>query len=85
MDSFNQYGDVIEPILQEYANIPYRYGDVNTFVVVSRDYNHFLLMDEGWQDGLRMYGVPVKQYRRNGLHGSLRDSTSSSCPNIALR
>ncbi|MGB5971404.1 MAG: hypothetical protein WBG70_24065 [Spirulinaceae cyanobacterium] len=36
MDTFNRYGEIIESILQEYAAIPYRYGDVTTFVIVSR-------------------------------------------------
>ena len=59
MDTLNRYGEIIENILQEYAAIPYRYGDVTTFVVVSRDGNHFLLMDEGWQKGIRAYDVIV--------------------------
>ncbi|ACK73653.1 XisI protein [Gloeothece citriformis PCC 7424] len=57
MDNLEKYGNIIEGILQQYAALPYRYGDVNTFVIVSQDRKHFLLMDEGWQDDLRVYGV----------------------------
>lgn len=57
MDTIEFYRHTIKDILQKYADLPYRYGDVNTYVIVSCDRNHFLLMDKGWQNGLRMYGV----------------------------
>lgn len=57
MDNLEKYENIIESILQKYATIPYRYGDITTFVIVSQDRKHFLLMDEGWQDDLRVYGV----------------------------
>ena len=57
MDNLEKYGNIIEGILQKYADLPYCYGDVNTFVIVSQDRKHFLLMDEGWQDDLRVYEV----------------------------
>lgn len=59
MDILANYRDIIHNILQKYASLPYRYGDVNTYVIVSQDGHHFLLMDEGWQDGVRVYGVVV--------------------------
>jgi hypothetical protein len=33
----------LETLLQYYADLPYRYGDVSAYVVVSRDRNHFML------------------------------------------
>jgi hypothetical protein len=32
-----QWRDILDKILQYYADIPYRYGDVITYVIVSRD------------------------------------------------
>ncbi len=57
MDTREYYANAIESIMQKYASLPYRYGDVNTYVIKSEDGNHFLLMDDGWQDGLRVYGI----------------------------
>lgn len=57
MDTIEFYRNTIKNILQQYASLPYRYGDVNTYVIVSENHNHFLLMDDGWQNGLRMYGI----------------------------
>lgn len=33
----DQWRDILEKILQYYANLLYRYGDIITYVVVSRD------------------------------------------------
>ncbi len=33
----DQWRETLEKILQYYADLPYRYGDVNTYVVVSCD------------------------------------------------
>ena len=45
-----KWRDTLSKILQYYANIPYRYGDVKTFVIISQDRNHFMLLHEGWQN-----------------------------------
>lgn len=37
MDNLDKWRESLEEILQYYANIPYRYGDVKSYVVVSRD------------------------------------------------
>jgi hypothetical protein len=59
MDTLNQWRQEIETILQAYAAIPYRYGDVKTYVIVSQDQNHFLLMHEGWENQHRVHGCLV--------------------------
>jgi hypothetical protein len=59
MDTLDRYRDELDRILTRYANLPYRYGDVRTFLVVSGDRNQFILMDEGWQDGFRVHGLIV--------------------------
>jgi hypothetical protein len=59
MDILNQWREIIEKILQYHANLPYRYGDVSSYVVVSRDRNHYLLMHEGWEEQRRVHGCVV--------------------------
>lgn len=57
---------LLEKILQYYADLPYRHGEVSTFVIVSQDSNHFLLVHEGWENGLHVYGTVVHAEIRNG-------------------
>ena len=61
----DQWRETLKNILQYYAGLPYRYGDVNTYVVVSRDHNHFMLMHEGWEDDHRVDGCLVHAEIRN--------------------
>ena len=51
----DQWRETLEKILQYYADLPYTYGDVITYVVVSRDRNHFMLIHEGWENHLRVH------------------------------
>ncbi len=62
----DQWRDCLEQILQAYADIPYRYGDVKTYVVVSRDRNHYMLIHEGWEMNRRVHGVIVHAEIRDG-------------------
>lgn len=59
MDILDQWREILEKILQYYANLPYRYGDVSSYVVVSRERNHYLLMHEGWEEQRRVHGCVV--------------------------
>ncbi|MFH7244021.1 MAG: XisI protein [Spirulina sp.] len=65
MDSLDQWRTILEATLQTYAELPYTLGDVSTYVVVSRDSNHFFLMHEGWQGNRRIHGIVV--------HAEIRD------------
>ncbi|MDF5727743.1 MAG: XisI protein [Rhizonema sp. PD38] len=71
----DQWRDTLEKILQYYADLPYRYGDVRTYVVVSRDSeallrsadrNHFMLIQEGWENERRIHGFVVHAEIRSG-------------------
>jgi XisI protein len=61
----DEWRETLENILQYYANLPYRYGEVSTYVVVSRDRNHFMLMHEGWEQDHRVHGCVVHAEIRN--------------------
>lgn len=60
-----RWRDILEKILQYYADIPYRYGDVITYLIVSRDGNHFMLVHEGWENNQRVHGCIVHAEIRN--------------------
>ncbi|KKD38079.1 MAG: XisI protein [Limnoraphis robusta] len=61
----DEWRNQLEKILQYYADLPYRYGDVVTSLIVSRDCNHFLLIHEGWENNLRVHGCIVHAEIRN--------------------
>ena len=65
MDTLDQWRTTLEKTLQSYSELPYTLGDVSTYVVVSRDGNHFFLMHEGWQGNRRIHGMVV--------HAEIRD------------
>ncbi|MEL6604263.1 MAG: XisI protein [Cyanobacteria bacterium J06614_10] len=66
MDTLEQWREAIRNSLQYYADIPYNYGDVKTYIVTSEDRNHFMLMREGWEGHRRIHGCVV--------HVEIRDS-----------
>ena len=61
-----QWRQMLEQILQRYADIPDRYSDTRKFVVIDRSLNHFMLMKEGWQDKQRFHGFMVHAEIRDG-------------------
>lgn len=65
METLEQWRIILEKTLQYYADLPYRYGDVRTNVVVSRDQNQFFLIHEGWDGSKRIHGMVV--------HAEIRD------------
>lgn len=65
METLDQWRETLENILQYYADLSYPHSNVETYVVVSRDSNHFFLMHEGWQGNKRVHGIVV--------HAEIRD------------
>lgn len=63
--SLDRLREMLEKIIQYYADLPYRYGDVITYLVVSRDRHHFMLMHEGWENHRRVHGCIVHAEIRN--------------------
>lgn len=61
----DRWREILENILQYYANLSYRYGEVKSYVIVDRDRNHFMLMDEGWENDRRVHGCIVHAEIRN--------------------
>ncbi|MCG9886052.1 MAG: XisI protein [Cyanobacteria bacterium] len=61
----DQWRTFLEQILRAYAELPYRYGEISTYLVISQDRNHFLLMHEGWESQHRIHGCLVHAEIRN--------------------
>ena len=56
MDKLKYFYSIIYPILKFYADLPYRYGDLKHYLIVSDDLKHYLLMTMGWEDDIRVHG-----------------------------
>ena len=65
MDTLNHWREILEKILQYYAELPLRYGNTQTYVIVSQDRNHFMLMREGWDNQRRIHACLVHVEIRN--------------------
>ncbi|NJL37234.1 MAG: XisI protein, partial [Leptolyngbyaceae cyanobacterium SM1_4_3] len=59
MDTLESYRQIIENILNEYTQIPYAYGDIQTEAVFDRKSDRYVLMNVGWDDGKRVHGSLV--------------------------
>lgn len=87
-EALEPWRNALEQILQGYAEIPYRYGEVLLYLVISQDRNHFLLMQEGWEGHERVHGVIVHAEIRNGkiwLHyDGLEDSVAEELVGMGI-
>ena len=61
----DQWRETLLKIFKYYADLPYRYGDVTTHMIISGDRNHFMLVHEGWENHRRVYGTIVHAEIRN--------------------
>lgn len=59
MDAVDRYYSIIYPLLREYADLPYRFGQVERRLIVSDDKSHYLFMTWGWENGSRVHGCIV--------------------------
>ncbi len=64
-NTLDSWRKTLETLLQCYADLLYRYGNVSDYVVVSCDYNHFMLMREGQENRRRVNGCVVHAEIRN--------------------
>lgn len=87
-EALDQWRNALEQILQSYAEIPYRYGEISIYLLVSQDRNHFLLMQEGWEGQERIHGAIVHAEIRDGkiwLHyDGLEDSVAEELVGMGI-
>lgn len=55
MDTLVHYRQIIEAVLCEYTRIPYAYGDIHTEAAFDRDNDRYLLINVGWDNGMRVH------------------------------
>jgi len=75
MDTLENYRQIIEKILSEYAAIPYAYGDIKSEVVFDSTNKRYLLVNVGWDGERRVHGCIVHIDIINGKIWIQRDGT----------
>ncbi len=85
MDTLSQYRETIEKILEEYASVPYAYGDIKTEVVFDRAHDRYLLVNVGWKDDARIHGALVHIDIIDGKVWIQRDGTEDGMAEDFLR
>ncbi|MGK7889403.1 MAG: XisI protein [Leptolyngbyaceae cyanobacterium] len=65
-EQMNQWRETLTTILRYYAGLPYSYGEINNLLIISQDRNHFMLVNEGWDQRRRVYGTVVHAEIRAG-------------------
>jgi hypothetical protein len=56
MDKLETYRQIIKKVLIEYAAIPYKYGDMTSELIISKDKNRLFLITQGWENNTRVHG-----------------------------
>jgi XisI protein len=69
------YRNIIESVLTEYASLPYSYADIQSEVVFDRARDRYLWMDIGWDGESRVHGCLVHVDLIDGKIWIQRDGT----------
>lgn len=78
MDKLENYRNVIERILNEYAAIPFAYGEIDSEAVFDRAKDRYLLMTVGWENERRVHSCLVHVDIIDGKFWIQRDGTEDS-------
>ena len=56
MDKLEIYRNIIEKVINEYAAIPYAYGDIESRTMFDREKDSYMLYSVGWNSRGRIHG-----------------------------
>ncbi len=59
MDNLERYRQIIKDTLNEYAVIPFSYGEIKQQVFIDKEENNFFLFNVGWHNRKRIHGCVV--------------------------
>lgn len=57
MEKLENYRNIVETIINEYAAIPYAYGDIESRTMFDREKDSYLLYSVGWNQRGRIHGI----------------------------
>ena len=81
----NRYRQAIEKILEDYASVPYSYGEIKTEAVFDRERDRYLLVNVGWDDDTRVHGALVHVDVIDGKVWIQRDGTEDGIAGDLVR
>ncbi|MBE9143556.1 XisI protein [Planktothrix mougeotii] len=85
MDTLSQYQTIIYQVLNEYAQIPYSYGELERRFIMSEDKNSYLLITLGWQGDQRVHGCLVHLEIKDDKIWIQRDGTEDGIADELVR
>ena len=59
MDKLGKYRKAVEKIINEYAAIPYAYGEIESRTMFDREKDSYMLYSVGWNSRGRIHGINI--------------------------
>jgi len=81
MDRLNEYQQIIQEVLTEYAAIPYYHRELQTELIIGKDDKDYLLITSGWEKSVRVHGCVVHIQIINSKIWIQRDGTEDGIAN----
>ncbi len=66
MDRLDQYREILSKILSQYTSLMSKPNRIASSVIVSEDRNHFMVINEGWEDKRRIHSLVFHAEIRDG-------------------
>ncbi|MDZ8054245.1 MAG: XisI protein [Aulosira sp. ZfuVER01] len=85
MDTLDNYCQIIQKILTEYAQLPYAYGELERQLIIDQNANHYLLMTIGWENKQRVHVCLVHIDIINDKIWIQRDGTEDGIANELIK
>ena len=59
MDKLENYRNIIEKVINEYAAIPFAYGEIESRTMFDRENDSYMLYSVGWNSRGRVHGIII--------------------------
>ena len=66
MDKLENYRNIIKKIINEYAAIPFAYGEIESRTMFDRENDSYMLYSVGWNSRGRVHGIVIHADIING-------------------
>jgi hypothetical protein len=66
MDRLDRYREILYKLLSQYTSLMSKPNRITSSVIVSEDRNHFMVINEGWEDKRRIHSLVFHAEIRDG-------------------
>lgn len=81
MATHDQYRQLVQEVIQEHAQYPPAYGDVELQLIFDTERDHYQLVHAGWHKSRRKYGCLIHVDIKNGKVWVQQDGTEVGVAN----